>query len=139
MRYETAHLTTTTTEPAPDGSEVRPLLALPGASMAHFELAPGQISRAVRHRTLDELWYIIAGRGEMWRRQPLASGEVTSVERIDPGTCVSLPAGTAFQFSAEGSEALRAIAVTLPPWSSIDATTEVVVDAGNPDWSVNLR
>ena len=35
---------------APDGAEVRILLALKGGSMAHFQLAPGQISKAVLTR-----------------------------------------------------------------------------------------
>lgn len=41
---------------APDGSEVRILLALAGGSMSHFLLPPGQVSRAVRHRTVEEIW-----------------------------------------------------------------------------------
>ena len=52
---------------APDGSDVRVLLRLADGSMAHFELAPGRVSRAVEHRTVSEIWYVVAGRGEMWR------------------------------------------------------------------------
>ena len=37
---------------APDGSDVRILLKLDGGSMAHFELAPGQTSKAFIHRTV---------------------------------------------------------------------------------------
>src|SRR5271165_5959763 len=40
---------------APDGSEVRVLLSLKGGSMAHFRLPAGQVSRAVRHRTVEEI------------------------------------------------------------------------------------
>lgn len=40
---------------APDGSEVRVLLSSNGGSMAHFQLPPGQVSRAVRHRTVEEI------------------------------------------------------------------------------------
>src|SRR5689334_22747186 len=54
---------------APDGSDVRVLLRLDRGSMAHFELAPGRVSRAVAHRGVEELWYILRGRGQMWRRQ----------------------------------------------------------------------
>ncbi len=53
---------------APDGSEVRVLAGLGGGSAAHFRLAPGAVSRAGRHRTVEEIWYIVAGQGEMWRR-----------------------------------------------------------------------
>jgi len=52
---------------APDGSDVRLLVASVSASMAHFALAPGATSVAVAHRTLDELWYFLGGTGEMWR------------------------------------------------------------------------
>ena len=57
---------------APDGSDVRVLLSLGGGSMAHFELAPGRVSAAVVHRTVEEIWYVLAGRGEMWRRKASA-------------------------------------------------------------------
>jgi mannose-6-phosphate isomerase-like protein (cupin superfamily) len=52
---------------APDGSQVRVLLRLKGGSMATFTLQPGQVSAAVTHRSVEELWYVIAGRGRMWR------------------------------------------------------------------------
>ena len=99
---------------APDGSHVRELLSLPSGSAAHFELAPGAVSRAGRHRTVDEIWYILSGRGEMWRR---AAGfeEVVSLEL---GVCLSIPAGTSFQFRSIGDSPLTAFAVTMPPWSA---------------------
>ena len=53
---------------APDGSAVRVLLRLAGGSMARFELAPGDVSTAIEHRTVSEIWYVLAGRGEMWRK-----------------------------------------------------------------------
>ena len=54
---------------APDGSDVRILLRLDRGGMAQFELAAGQVSRAVAHRTVEEIWYVLHGTGEMWRRQ----------------------------------------------------------------------
>lgn len=54
---------------APDGSDVRILPGLAGGGMAHFELAPSETSRAVAHRTVEEIWFFLSGRGEMWRRQ----------------------------------------------------------------------
>jgi quercetin dioxygenase-like cupin family protein len=54
---------------APDGSQVRLLVRLPGGSMAHFELGPGEVSRPTQHRTVSEAWYIVQGLGRMWRRQ----------------------------------------------------------------------
>jgi mannose-6-phosphate isomerase-like protein (cupin superfamily) len=97
---------------APDGSDVRVLLRLGRGSMAHFELAAGRVSRAVAHRAVEEIWYVLSGRGEMWRRQ----GERQETVLLQPGTCLSIPAGTHFQFRAAASEPLRAVGVTMPPW-----------------------
>jgi len=97
---------------APDGSEVRVLLALTRGGLAHFQLAPGQISRAVAHKTVEEIWYFVQGHGEMW----LKSGEREEVVMVDAGVCVSIPAGTHFQFRALGMEPLAAVGVTMPPW-----------------------
>lgn len=97
---------------APDGSDVRVLLRLGRGSMAHFELAAGRVSRAVAHHDVDEIWYILAGQGEMWRRR----GERQETVALRPGTCVSIPAGTHFQFRCAGEAPLAAVGVTMPPW-----------------------
>ena len=97
---------------APDGSEVRVLLSLAGGSAAHFRLAPGALSRAGRHRTVEEIWYILEGRGEMWRRD----GAREEVVPLQPDLCLTIPVGTAFQFRAAADAALSAFAVTMPPW-----------------------
>jgi mannose-6-phosphate isomerase-like protein (cupin superfamily) len=98
---------------APDGSEVRILLSLPRGSMAHFLLPPGQVSKAVRHRTVEEIWYILAGQGEMWRSD-------TGIEALAPGTSLTIPTGIAFQFRTLGTEPLTAVAITMPPWPGPD-------------------
>lgn len=97
---------------APDGCAVRVLLALDGGSMAHFELAAGQTSVPVRHRTVEELWFFLSGRGELWR----GDGARESVVEVGPGVSIDIPLGTAFQLRALGDEPLRAVAVTMPPW-----------------------
>lgn len=117
---------------APDGSNVRILLALAGGSMAHFELESGETSTAVRHRTVEEIWYFLSGHGEMWRR--LAEDE--EVVTVGAGTCITIPLGTAFQFRSTGPGPLGAVAVTMPPWPGPDE----VVQADGP-WrpTVGLR
>ena len=97
---------------APDGSEVRVLLAMTGGSMAHFRLPAGGVSVAVRHRTVEEIWYVVSGAGEMWRS---GNGDA-QITTLAPGTCLTIPVGTAFQFRCLGSETLAAVAVTMPPW-----------------------
>ncbi|MCC9309828.1 hypothetical protein LN042_22615 [Kitasatospora sp. RB6PN24] len=100
---------------APDGSTVRPLGALPGAaSMARFELAPGAVSRAVSHATVQELWHVVGGSGELWRRRAADGHSKTTVLR--PGVTVSIPLGVAFQFRADPDAALLIVAATMPPW-----------------------
>jgi mannose-6-phosphate isomerase-like protein (cupin superfamily) len=101
---------------APDGSAVRILLGLAAGGMAHFELAPGQTSRAVTHRTVEEVWYVLRGHGEMWRK--LADHE--EIVPVEPGVCLTIPLGTHFQFRALGAEPLSAIGVTMPPWTGED-------------------
>jgi len=97
---------------APDGSDVRVLLGLAGGGMGHFTLAPGRTARAVTHRTIEEIWFFVAGRGEMWRKQ----GDREEVVAVSPGVCLTIPLGTRFQFRALGDGPLAAVAVTMPPW-----------------------
>lgn len=104
---------------APDGSEVRILLARPGGSMAHFRLMQGQVSRGVRHRSVEEIWYILSGTGQMWQ----SDGTASTVFDLHPGVSLTIPAGAAFQFRATGPDALTAVAITMPPWPG-DAEAE---------------
>jgi mannose-6-phosphate isomerase-like protein (cupin superfamily) len=101
---------------APDGSHVRILCALERGSMAHFTLAPGMVSKAVRHRSVEEIWYIIAGTGQMWRTN--ADGE--SIVDLHPGLSLTIPAGASFQFRSDGPPDLEAVAITMPPWPGMD-------------------
>jgi mannose-6-phosphate isomerase-like protein (cupin superfamily) len=80
--------------------------------MAHFSLDPGKTSTAVAHCTVDEIWYVVAGAGEMWRK--LDGRE--EIVPLAPGTCLTIPVGAHFQFRATGSAALSAVAITMPPW-----------------------
>src|SRR3954454_4334528 len=84
--------------------------------MAHFQLAPGETSRAVTHRTVEEVWYFLGGHGEMWR----LSGEDEQVDEVSEGVSIDIPVGTHFQFRALGDEPLRAVGVTMPPWPGDD-------------------
>lgn len=98
---------------APDGSEVRVLLTLTAGGMAHFELRAGQTSKAVTHRTVEEIWFFLSGRGEMWRKQ---EGRPELVVPVEAGVCLTIPLGTHFQFRSLGADSLRAVGVTMPPW-----------------------
>lgn len=106
---------------APDGSEVRILAAAQRGSMAHFKLNPGEVSKPVAHRTVEEVWYILSGQGRMWRK--LAGQE--EVTQLRPGASLTIPAGTSFQFSCDGASPLEAVAVTMPPWPGAHEAHEV--------------
>jgi mannose-6-phosphate isomerase-like protein (cupin superfamily) len=112
---------------APDGSLLRPLGRIEGAaSLAHFELAPGAVSRAVSHATVQEIWYVVAGEGLLWRRY---AGRAETVP-LCAGVCVTIPLGTAFQFrAAERGESLRIVCATVPPWPE-GSTTEARPERG---------
>jgi mannose-6-phosphate isomerase-like protein (cupin superfamily) len=101
---------------APDGTAVRLLLSLKGGSLAHFELPAGAVSRAVAHRTVEEIWYVLSGEGEIWREL----GDHAEVLPMRAGLSVTVPLGTAFQFRAGSGEPLRFLAITMPPWPGMD-------------------
>jgi mannose-6-phosphate isomerase-like protein (cupin superfamily) len=106
---------------APDGSQIRLLLEGGRGSMVHCTLPPGQVSLAIRHRTVDELWYVLSGRGELWRKL----GAEESVEALAPGLGVDIPLGTQFQFRAGPAEPLCLLIVTMPPWPGMDEALRV--------------
>jgi mannose-6-phosphate isomerase-like protein (cupin superfamily) len=121
MSWQTKRLPADPDVVAPDGSDVRILLRLAGGSMAHFELEPGRTSVAVVHRTVEELWFFVSGRGEMW----LADEEREDVVDVEPGVSLTIPVGTRFQFRALGSEPLAAVGVTMPPWPGEEEAVSV--------------
>jgi mannose-6-phosphate isomerase-like protein (cupin superfamily) len=121
MMYDTKQLPAERDAVAPDGSDVRLLAGLPKGRMAHFQLAPGRTSRAVTHRTVEEIWYFTSGRGQMWRKQ---EGRASIVD-VFPGLSLTIPLGTHFQFRALGAEPLAAVGVTMPPWPGDDEAVHV--------------
>jgi mannose-6-phosphate isomerase-like protein (cupin superfamily) len=110
--FRTKHLPASRDDIAPDGSDVRILLGLKGGGMAHFELGPGLVSNATTHKTVEEIWYFLSGRGQMWRMQ---DGKEEIVD-VYTGVCLTIPQGTHFQFRSFGFEPLAAVGVTMPPW-----------------------
>jgi mannose-6-phosphate isomerase-like protein (cupin superfamily) len=101
---------------APDGSEVRILCQTGRGSMAHFTLAPGAVAKAVAHRTIDEVWYVVAGRGRMWLRH----GDREEIVEMREGLSLSIPRGTHFQFHAADDAPLAVVGVAMPPWPGDD-------------------
>jgi mannose-6-phosphate isomerase-like protein (cupin superfamily) len=116
MRFKTKRISVEPDAIAPDGSEVRVLCQLSRGGLAAFSLATQAVSKAVAHRTIEEVWYFISGQGRMWRKL----GDQEEVVAVGPGTSISIPTGTHFQFRCDGIEPLIAIGATMPPWPGED-------------------
>jgi len=99
---------------APDGSEIRLLVQVRGGSMVHCTLPPGQVTQAMQHRTVEEVWWCTAGTGQLWRCDLATATE--EVVELEAGVAVSIPLGTAFQFRARGAQPLELVMTTMPPW-----------------------
>lgn len=110
--FETMQLPPAPNIVAPDGMDVRILLGTPGGSMAHFELGPGQVTTAIGHRTVDEVWFFLSGAGELWR----SKGGDSEVLAVEQGVCISILAGTHFQMRCASDAAVTVVSVTMPPW-----------------------
>ena len=130
--FDTAMLATEPDAIAPDGSEIR-LLPKPRngtASLAHCTLPAGQVSKAVRHRTVEEVWHFLSGTGELWR----SVRDLEQVHSVHPGMSVTIPLGTHFQFRTDGDEPLTFLLITTPPWPG-DDEAEPVSDYWQPTGS----
>jgi len=119
--FQTRALSPVPDEIAPDNSDVRVLVRDGTASMAHFTLAPGEIAVAVKHRTVSEYWFVVAGSGRMWRKD----AENAEVVGLEPGVSLSIPLGTAFQFRNDGTAPLEIVGFDTPPWPGDDEAFDV--------------
>ena len=106
---------------APDGSQIRELVAVAGGSMVHCTLPAGAVSMAVVHATVDEVWYFFAGTGQVWRKRD----GVESVVDVEPGIALTIECGTHFQFRNTGDDDLCCVIVTTPPWPGVEEARPV--------------
>ncbi|MCY3978469.1 MAG: cupin domain-containing protein [Chloroflexi bacterium] len=110
---------------APDGSEIRLLHRLSGASVVHCALPVGAVSIPVRHRTVEEVWFFLAGEGQVWRKQ----GEREQVLDARRGLSLTIPLGTQFQFRNTGDVPLEFLITTTPPWAGEDEAVVLEVES----------
>ena len=106
---------------SPAGADIRFLMANEAGTMIHSTVPAQQINRATVHATVSEFWFVLEGRGEIWRDD----GDESCVTELVPGTSVDLPVGTAFQYRNAGDADLRFICVTMPPWPGASEATFV--------------
>lgn len=97
---------------SPAGADIRFKMGGTTGNMIHSTVPPGQINRATIHETISEFWYILEGDGEIWRRD----GDEEEVTSLVAGVSIDIPVGTAFQYRNVGSELLKFICISMPPW-----------------------
>ena len=97
---------------APDGSIIRQFPSGEKGGLAHCTLPPNVISKAVKHRTVEELWYCICGQGKFWRKQEDIEEELP----VFPGMYFTIPVGAHFQFKNEKDIDLIFLITTIPVW-----------------------
>lgn len=116
---------------APDSSEIRLLPSTPRGGLAHCRLNVGRTSRPVKHKSVEEIWYCMSGRGELWRRY----GQAEEVVELRPGAACLIGFQEEFQFRclsareqrsgnvasrARDPEALQLLIATFPGWPGPD-------------------
>ena len=106
---------------SPAGAEIRFLMEGDRGNLIHATVAPGQVNRATVHATVSEIWHVVSGRGELWRRD--GGEEGTTV--LAAGVSVDIPVGTPFQYRCTGPEPLKFLCVTMPPWPGDHEATHV--------------
>ena len=70
------------------------------------------VSLAVAHHSVEEIWYFLQGRGQLWRKL----GQQEEVVDVSRGVSVTIPTGAHFQFRNTGAEPLQFVLTTMPPW-----------------------
>ena len=97
---------------SPAGAAIRYLMDGPTGNMIHSTVPPHQVNRATVLATVSEFWYVLEGRGEIWRDD----GKKSGVTELVPGTAIDIPVGTKFQYRNVGDEELKFICIAMPPW-----------------------
>lgn len=119
--FQTVQVKVEIDEFAPDTSEIRVLGRTARGSTAHGTLPVGATALALKHKTIDEIWFVVSGRAEIWRRL----GDQEEVIEAGPGTSLTLPVGTHFQFRTLGEEPFRFVMFTMPPWPGDEEAVRV--------------
>lgn len=106
---------------SPAGAEIRHLIEAETANMIHSTVPPGQVNRATVHATISELWHVLSGEGQIWRRD--GRSEETTV--LSAGVSIDIPVGTAFQYRCTGADPLEFLCISMPPWPGDQEATFV--------------
>jgi mannose-6-phosphate isomerase-like protein (cupin superfamily) len=122
LTFQTSALKPNADYLAPDGSEIRQLPTTKGGGLCHCTLPAGKTTSPVSHNNVEEIWYVLEGQGEVWRKAAGAEGTV----RVSAGTSLTIPPRTAFQFRNTGAGPLCILIVTMPPWPGPQEAAQAV-------------
>lgn len=98
---------------SPAGATVKFILQTETFSVAHCTLSKGQLSKRVRHKTVTEVWYVLKGKGNLYRKSAQGPGGKVY---LAPGHSIQIPRGCVFQYQASPCENLVFLCITSPPW-----------------------
>lgn len=97
---------------SPAGADIRYLMDGAGGNMIHSTVPAHQVNRATVHATVSEFWYILEGKGEIWRDD----GVESNITELVPGTSIDIPRGTAFQYRNISDVDMKFICISMPRW-----------------------
>ena len=95
-----------------EGIEIRELTRGRLGSLAHCTVRPGAVSHAAMHKNFEELWYVLAGDGQLWLR---CDQEEYTTE-LRPGLTLAIPVAAHFQFRNRGPLPLEFVIASVPPF-----------------------
>jgi len=97
---------------APDGMQIREWPNSQLGSLAYCTMPVGAVSQPTMHKSFEELWYIVAGSGELWCR----FGQQECVSELRAGDGLTIPIGAHFQFRTTALLPLEFVIACIPPW-----------------------
>lgn len=103
------------------GHGPRPLAEEKTEHLAHHLIPAGTASSATQNRTVEALWYVIEGNGQIWRARD--AEEV--VDGLAEGDSIRIPAATSFQFRAAKEADLKLLMSSAPPWPGAEEALPV--------------
>ena len=112
MKMKTIRLPDKPDAKSPAGADIRFIMDGETGNMIHSTVPPHQTNRATVHATVSEFWFILEGRGEIWRDD----GVESCITDLVPGTSIDIPVGTAFQYRNLSDQELAFICIAMPPW-----------------------
>ena len=95
-----------------DGSTIRELMRAANQTLAEATLEPGQATERHYHAESEELYYLLAGEGEME-----IDGERSPV---GPGDAILIPPRAWHQITATGDAEMRFLCCCAPPYRHED-------------------